>query len=193
MIDYQSPHHSSQVYHHAAPAIHHSAPVYHHAAPVAIKKIIHEDHHAPAEYSFEYSVHDDHTGDIKSQQETRKGDHVQGHYSLIDSDGHRRVVHYSDDGHSGFIADVKREPLGHHHQQPVVKHIAAIPAVAKLITPVHHAPTHHSYSHAPATLQKSSVHSHTIATAPVYHKTISSHQNSQNHVSFSGTGHNYHY
>lgn len=44
---------------------------------------IHED--APAHYDFSYSVHDAHTGDIKSQSESRKGDAVSGRYELIDS------------------------------------------------------------------------------------------------------------
>uniref|UniRef100_A0A182MIZ6 Uncharacterized protein n=1 Tax=Anopheles culicifacies TaxID=139723 RepID=A0A182MIZ6_9DIPT len=37
--------------------------------PVAVKHIEYAD--TPAEYQFEYSVHDDHTGDIKSQREER--------------------------------------------------------------------------------------------------------------------------
>lgn len=36
------------------------------------------DVHAPANYDFSYSVHDGHTGDVKQQQETRRGDAVQG-------------------------------------------------------------------------------------------------------------------
>lgn len=38
---------------------------YHHQ-PLLVKTV---EHHAPAEYAFEYSVHDEHTGDIKSQKE----------------------------------------------------------------------------------------------------------------------------
>lgn len=64
---------------------------------------------APANYQFEYSVHDAHTGDIKQQQETRQGDAVQGSYSLVEPDGHRRVVHYTADDHSGFNAVVERQ------------------------------------------------------------------------------------
>lgn len=51
-------------------------PVY---QPALVKKVEYE---APAEYSFEYGVHDSHTGDIKSQKEVRHGDNVQGHYTL---------------------------------------------------------------------------------------------------------------
>lgn len=64
---------------------------------------------APANYQFEYSVHDSHTGDVKQQQETRQGDAVQGSYSLVEPDGHRRIVHYTSDAHTGFNAVVERE------------------------------------------------------------------------------------
>lgn len=67
------------------------------------------EEHAPANYQFEYSVHDAHTGDVKQQQETRQGDSVQGSYSLVEPDGHRRVVHYTADAHSGFNAVVERQ------------------------------------------------------------------------------------
>lgn len=40
------------------------------------------EEHAPAHYDFSYSVHDGHTGDVKQQQESRRGDAVQGSYSL---------------------------------------------------------------------------------------------------------------
>ncbi|XP_037957554.1 cuticle protein 7 [Teleopsis dalmanni] len=66
----------------------------------------------PAHYGFSYSVHDDHTGDVKSLQESRKDDIVKGQYSLIDSDGYLRTVDYTSDKHSGFNAVVRREPLG---------------------------------------------------------------------------------
>ncbi|XP_063709004.1 adult-specific cuticular protein ACP-20-like [Culicoides brevitarsis] len=74
-----------------------------------------EEHYAPAHYEFAYEVHDDHTGDIKSQKETRDGDKVQGFYTLVEPDGHRRTVHYTADKHSGFVAEVKREFVGHQH------------------------------------------------------------------------------
>ncbi|XP_052561904.1 cuticle protein-like [Culex pipiens pallens] len=80
---------------------------------------------------FLYSVHDDHTGDIKSQQEERHGDDVKGQYTLIDADGYRRVVDYTADEHNGFNAVVRREPL----TQKVVK---AVLPVAKVVAPVQH-------------------------------------------------------
>lgn len=69
------------------------------------------EEHAPAHYDFSYSVHDAHTGDQKQQQETRRGDAVQGSYSLVEPDGHRRTVHYAADAHSGFNAVVQREGM----------------------------------------------------------------------------------
>ncbi|XP_011197193.1 cuticle protein [Bactrocera dorsalis] len=88
---------------------------------------------APAHYEFSYSVRDDHTGDIKSQTESRKGDVVQGQYSLVDADGYLRTVDYTSDAHNGFNALVRRDPLG----QKVVK---AIAPVAKVLAPIAIAP-----------------------------------------------------
>ncbi|XP_013098349.1 larval cuticle protein A2B [Stomoxys calcitrans] len=82
---------------------------------------------APAHYDFTYSVHDEHTGDIKSQTESRKGDQVHGQYTLVDADGHLRTVDYTSDAHNGFNAVVRREPLGH-------KVIKAVAPVAKVLT-----------------------------------------------------------
>jgi hypothetical protein len=147
---YQQP----AVYH--QPAAYHQPAVYHQqptlvktaiAAPI-VKKLVHEEAYAPAHYAFEYSVHDDHTGDIKSQHERREGDNVVGQYSLVDADGHRRVVDYTADAHNGFNAVVRREPLGHQVQ----KVVAAAPLPHKVIAaPIAHkvvAPAHLSYTHA---------------------------------------------
>ncbi|XP_053604803.1 cuticle protein 21-like [Plodia interpunctella] len=60
--------------------------------------------------SFSYGVHDPHTGDVKSQHETRVGDSVVGQYSLLDSDGTKRTVDYAADAHSGFNAVVRKDP-----------------------------------------------------------------------------------
>lgn len=99
------------------------------------------EEHAPANYDFAYSVHDAHTGDVKQQQvnsnnqanlklnleiyiielrlnlfyfklkESRRGDAVQGSYSLVEPDGHNRVVHYTADAHNGFNAVVERQGM----------------------------------------------------------------------------------
>ncbi|KAL7741786.1 hypothetical protein ACLKA6_000393 [Drosophila palustris] len=88
--------------------------VYHAPATHLVKPLLKTvEVEAPAHYDFSYSVHDDHTGDIKSQTESRKGDQVQGQYTLIDADGYQRIVDYTSDAHNGFNAVVRREPLGH--------------------------------------------------------------------------------
>jgi Insect cuticle protein len=65
----------------------------------------------PVEYHFKYEVNDPETHDHHSQEEKRIGDHVKGHYKLVDSDGYLRTVSYSADDKSGFMAEVQREPL----------------------------------------------------------------------------------
>ncbi|XP_040164670.1 cuticle protein-like [Anopheles arabiensis] len=134
----------STIQHHAAPAIHHvgsvhaTPAIYQHSAPAIVKTIAQPtiiksvEHHAPANYEFSYSVHDEHTGDIKSQHETRHGDEVHGQYSLLDSDGHQRIVDYHADHHTGFNAVVRREP-----------------SAVKIAQPVHVS----SYAHAPISLE----------------------------------------
>lgn len=76
----------------------------------------HVDYFAPAHYAFEYDVHDPHTGDVKSQHETRKGDDVKGFYTLKEADGTVREVHYTADKHNGFNAVVKRTGHAVHPQ-----------------------------------------------------------------------------
>ncbi|XP_055550555.1 cuticle protein 8-like [Wyeomyia smithii] len=185
---HQSIQHHAPIYQHAAPihAVHaapvhhvaaiHAAPVHHvaalHAAPVHHAIVKEVEHHAPANYEFSYSVHDGHTGDIKGQHETRHGDEVHGQYSLLDSDGHHRVVDYHADAHSGFNAVVRREPANVKIAQPVHKVIAQ---------PVHaiHAPlAHATYSHHAAPIAHVAHHAAPIVhsthhVAPVSHATIS--------------------
>ncbi|XP_055550559.1 larval cuticle protein A2B-like [Wyeomyia smithii] len=144
---------------HTAPAYHHIAPIQHvsaiHAAPVHHTILKQVETHAPANYEFSYSVHDGHTGDIKSQHESRHGDEVHGQYSLLDADGHKRIVDYHADHHNGFNAVVRREPTGVKVIQPVQKLIAQ---------PIHVAPlAHASYSAAPL------IHSHHNIAPIAYH------------------------
>lgn len=89
-------------------------------------------------YDISYSVSDMTTGDIKTHQETRRGDEVNGQYSIVDSDGFQRKVNYRANDRDGFDAEVKREPVvglgfsnnyqGHHNfgnsQQFQNKHFA---------------------------------------------------------------------
>lgn len=72
-----------------APALSYAAPYHHHiaaplpyAAPI-VKTVIAEPE-APTQYDFGYAVNDPHTGDSKSQQESRRGDVVQGRYKKFD-------------------------------------------------------------------------------------------------------------
>lgn len=62
--------------------------------------------------SFSYGVSDPNTGDIKDQHEKRDGGNVVGKYSLIESDGTKRVVEYSASDATGFNAVVHKEPTG---------------------------------------------------------------------------------
>lgn len=96
-----------------------------------VKQVVHAAE-APANYDFNYDVHDQHTGDIKQQHETAQNGAISGQYSLIDADGFRRIVDYTADDHHGFNANVRREPLG--HQQAVVKTVQPAIAVQKIIS-----------------------------------------------------------
>ncbi|KPI94579.1 Cuticle protein [Papilio xuthus] len=89
--------------------------------------------------SFSYGVADPHTGDVKSQQETRVGDSVVGQYSLLESDGHRRTVDYAANAHSGFNAVVRREPALVAHAAPVAP-VAYAARVAPVAYAAHAAP-----------------------------------------------------
>ncbi|XP_063890398.1 larval cuticle protein A2B-like [Helicoverpa armigera] len=97
---------AQHVAYHAAPAAvaYHAAPapIAYHAAPVARV----EEFNAHPQYEYNYSVADGHTGDNKSQQESRDGDVVRGSYSFHEADGSVRTVQYSADDHSGFNAVV---------------------------------------------------------------------------------------
>lgn len=117
-----------QTQHHYQPQIQvHHQPQVHYQPQHQHQHIQEEEHLAPAHYQYQYNVHDDHTGDVHGQQESREGDKTEGQYYLIDADGHKRTVTYHVHGKSGFIAQVHREPVKdyqaphheqqHHHQQ----------------------------------------------------------------------------
>ncbi|XP_030037948.2 cuticle protein 8 [Manduca sexta] len=122
------------VAYHAAPAAvaYHAAPaaVSYHAAPAPVAyhapvaKVIapaprlvvsahHEEEYAHPKYDFSYSVADGHSGDNKSQHESRDGDAVHGEYSLVEADGSVRRVQYSADDHHGFNAVVSNSAPAH--------------------------------------------------------------------------------
>lgn len=118
----------------AAPV--YSAPVAKIAAPAYAKVAVPEPYDPHPQYNYAYDIHDEHTGDVKSQQEWRDGDVVKGYYSLIEPDGTKRTVEYESDPHNGFNAVVHREP----GTAPVVAKVAAPIAyaapVAKIAAPV---------------------------------------------------------
>ena len=161
------------------------------AIPIGLEH--HEpEHHAPAHYDFSYSVHDEHTGDIKSQHESRNGDAVHGSYSLIDSDGYKRIVEYTADHHNGFNAVVHREPT--HIKIPVPVHKVVAAPVYHHVAPVHHvAPIHH----APVVHHIAAPIVHHVAPAvhiaPAHHHVVAESHSGVSHVSVSGLGASYHY
>jgi hypothetical protein len=96
--------------------------------PAYVKKVEYAE--APANYEFNYDVHDPHTGDIKQQHEVAKEGSISGQYSLIDADGYRRIVDYTADDHHGFQANVRREPVEGHK---IIKTVQPAIAVQKVI------------------------------------------------------------
>ncbi|KAJ8732862.1 hypothetical protein PYW07_015461 [Mythimna separata] len=98
------------------------APVAYHAAPVT-KVIAQPEEVAYPKYEYNYSVADGHTGDNKSQSESRDGDVVKGSYSFHEADGSIRTVEYTADDHNGFNAVV-------HNSAP-----KAAPVVVKAAVP----------------------------------------------------------
>nr|XP_049702836.1 histidine-rich glycoprotein [Helicoverpa armigera] len=82
----------------------------------------HVEYYSHPKYEFAYKVVDPHTGDKKSQHESRDGHVVKGVYSLHQPDGTVRIVEYHADKKTGFNANVKYEghavhivPEHHHH------------------------------------------------------------------------------
>ncbi|XP_028130656.2 uncharacterized protein LOC114326467 [Diabrotica virgifera virgifera] len=68
----------------------------------------HKDYHHDKNiyYKFEYAVNDKKSHDIKHQKEERKGDKVEGVYSLVEDGGNVRTVKYVADWKNGFRAEV---------------------------------------------------------------------------------------
>ncbi|XP_050668993.1 cuticle protein-like [Leptidea sinapis] len=144
---YAAPAYAAPAY--AAPAL--AAPAYGlgyglgHGAVVAHAPIAHAVA-APVEvyshprYQFNYGVADGHTGDRKSQWETRDGDVVKGQYQLVEPDGTIRTVNYSADDHNGFNAVVSRQGHAAHPGPAVIILATAFIAVS--------AQDHYSNGHA---------------------------------------------
>ncbi|KAJ8718597.1 hypothetical protein PYW08_002834 [Mythimna loreyi] len=130
------------------------------AGLVPVSKVVYAEPEAPAHYDFSYSVHDDHSGDVKQQQESRAGDAVHGSYSLVQPDGVHRIVEYTADKVNGFNANVRYEGTPVHpapakiaYAAPVAKLAYAAPvakvAYAAPVAKVAYAPAPVAYSHAP--------------------------------------------
>ncbi|KAJ8941012.1 hypothetical protein NQ318_006441 [Aromia moschata] len=102
------------------------------------------------QYAFKYGVSDPHTGDMKSQQESRDGDVVKGQYSLVEPDGSIRVVDYVADPVNGFNAVVsKSAPSIHASPAPaVVKQV--VPSIYKQVVPTYVKQVVPVYKSAPA-------------------------------------------
>nr|XP_047041580.1 cuticle protein 8-like [Helicoverpa zea] len=94
-------------------------------------------------YNFAYEVNDAHTGDIKSQHESRRGDTVLGQYSLLQPDGIRRTVDYRADDHTGFQATVNNDGRAAGHAQAVSNDIGRYPNLAVQTYNTYPAPTAH--------------------------------------------------
>ncbi|XP_058797739.1 larval cuticle protein A3A-like [Phymastichus coffea] len=108
------------------------------AAPVArqvLTKVSDAEFDPNPQYSYTYNVADSITGDFKHQAETRDGDVVRGSYSLLESDGTRRVVDYAADALNGFNAVVRKEPAAVAIPAPAAIS-AAIPAAIPAPTPI---------------------------------------------------------
>ncbi|XP_072937117.1 larval/pupal rigid cuticle protein 66-like [Epargyreus clarus] len=101
---------------------------------VAHSSAIHGDY-----TSFSYGVSDPHTGDVKSQSETRSGGNVVGQYSLLESDGTRRTVDYAANDHTGFNAIVRKDPALISYAAPVIAAPIAHAAPIAYAAPVAHA------------------------------------------------------
>lgn len=90
-------------------------------------------------YDFSYSVQDPTTGDIKSQEESRRNGNVRGQYSWVDADGNRQIVEYQADDRNGFQSEHRREPAA---PRPRTHHVVqVIPAplytIDTILAPVH--------------------------------------------------------
>ncbi|KAK9745610.1 Insect cuticle protein [Popillia japonica] len=100
------------------------------------KAVVDTEYDHNPQYSYSYGVQDALTGDSKSQTESRSGDVVKGQYSLIDSDGTKRVVDYAADPINGFNAVVSKTPLAVPvAAAPIIAKAAYAPAVAAYSAP----------------------------------------------------------
>ncbi|XP_063617261.1 cuticle protein 21-like [Cydia splendana] len=134
-------------------------------------------------YEYSYGVSDPHTGDVKSQHETRVGDSVRGQYSLLESDGTKRTVDYAADAQSGFNAVVRKDPGLHPAPVAIAAHAAPVAYAAPLAhaaPAAYAAPLAHAAPLAYAAPVSYSSHvahaaplAHTAYAAPIAHGAVS--------------------
>lgn len=96
-----------------------SAPAVQSYAVPAVKYAKPEVEEPPKNYAFEYGVHDPANHDVHSRKEERHNGVVKGSYSLIETDGSKRIVEYTADPHNGFHAVVHKEPAPEGYVAPV--------------------------------------------------------------------------
>lgn len=107
-------------------------------------------------YLFNYGVNDVHTGDVKSQWETRDGDRVRGRYSLLEADGSTRTVEYTADDLNGFNAVVSKTGHNIHPVKPIYKQ--ALRPVVSIAKPVMPYVPEYNQIYAPTLLHKPVLH-----------------------------------
>ncbi|XP_068904961.1 cation channel sperm-associated protein 1-like isoform X2 [Tenebrio molitor] len=97
---------SHQVFKQEHPASHEDHSSQGHDYEIEKSEELHHKKDHNVHYQYEYSVQDHKTGDVKRHREERKGDVVNGEYSLLEEDGNVRTVKYFADWKSGFHAQV---------------------------------------------------------------------------------------
>ncbi|KAK8392362.1 hypothetical protein O3P69_014608 [Scylla paramamosain] len=148
---YHAPAHPTPSYHapaHPTPSYHapaHPSPSYHAPAPSYHSAEQYPD--VPPQYSSNYAVKDDYSGNDFAATETRDGYNTQGSYQVLLPDGRLQTVTYYVDGDSGFVAEVSYEGEA---QYPETYGHAPAPSYGHAPAPSYgHAPAP-SYGHSPA-------------------------------------------
>ena len=110
----------------AAPAADHPAPAYA-PAPAYKPAPYHEPNYdEPPKYEFAYAVADDYSKANFNQNEARDGYATNGGYTVALPDGRTQIVTYTvQDGHSGYIADVRYEGEAHYPEAKPYKPVYA--------------------------------------------------------------------
>lgn len=138
------------------------------SVPVLSKTVVDPEYDPHPKYSYSYDVEDPYTGDSKSQVEHRDGDVVKGQYSLLDSDGTRRIVDYTADPINGFNAIVSKTPSSAIVTRITPAAITAQFAAQPILTKLSQSPSSHSI-----TTQKTAVPIDTVApVSPYYYYAI---------------------